>query len=444
MRSDKDTIYALSSGGLPSGVAVLRLSGDQSRFALETLTGPLPPARHAALRTLRFAGVELDRGLVLWFPGPASFTGEDMAELHVHGGPAVVAACTGALAAMPGLRGADAGEFSRRAFLTGKLDLTAIEGLADLIAAETEQQRRQAVAQSGGALRRLVDDWRARIVRMRALIEAELDFPDEDDVPGSVADRIWSDAAALADDIDKYLVGAGGGEILRRGLEVVLLGAPNSGKSSLLNALARRDAAIVTPEPGTTRDPIEVRLDLAGYPVTVVDTAGLRQGGGAIEREGIRRARLRGASADVILWLTAPDVALDAASNGDAGPPVDLGPVPQVRVRTKLDLGGEPGVADLAVSVVTGQGLMELEARLAELAGRLCGRGEDAVIARARHREALAQTAARLHAASGSEGPLELRAEDLRQAGDALGRLTGAIGPEDLLDVIFREFCIGK
>ena len=288
----------------------MRISGPGARFGLETLTDSLPEPRRASLRFIRTeSGEAIDRGLVLFFPGPESFTGEDVAEFHVHGGRAVVAALLAALSALPGFRAAEAGEFTRRAFHNQRMDLTQVEGLADLVAAETEGQRRQAMRQAEGVLGRLYDGWREDIIRARALIEAELDFPDEDDVPGSISDEAWAMVAALETEIADHLADRRG-ERLRDGAEVVILGAPNVGKSSLVNAIARRDVAIVTAEAGTTRDLIEVRLDLGGYPVTLVDTAGLREAAGLVEREGIRRAEDRAARADLVLWLvdaTVPD-----------------------------------------------------------------------------------------------------------------------------------------
>jgi tRNA modification GTPase len=380
----------------------------------------------------------IDRGLVLWFPGPASFTGEDCAEFHLHGGRAVVRALIDALAGFPGLRAAEAGEFSRRAFQNDRMDLTAVEGLADLISAETEAQRRLALRQAGGSIAAVLEGWRARLTRCRALIEADLDFADEEDVPGSVADAVWSEASGLVAEMQRHLARAHLGERLRSGFEVVLLGAPNAGKSSLLNSLARRPAAIVTPEPGTTRDLIEVQLDLAGYPVTLVDTAGLREAAGVVEAEGIRRAQARAAGADLVIWLQAPgdpdvlEVTVDATTT-------------VWRVATKVDLASSDGVFAHRISTVSGEGLEMLEAALAAHVTAHARGLDDVIITRARHREGLEACVGHIHAAlaNGRVG-LELRAEDLRAAADALGRLTGRVDVEDLLDVIFRDFCIGK
>jgi tRNA modification GTPase len=432
-----DTIYALSSGGLPAGVAIIRVSGPEAKAVVERMFGRIPEPRVAAYGAI---GADrsnpIDRGIVLWFPGPASFTGEDGAEFHLHGGRAVVRALFDAFTGIRGLRPAEAGEFSRRAFQNDRLDLTAIEGLADLINAETDTQRRVALRQAGGATAAVLDGWRSRLIRCRALIEADLDFADEDDVPGSVADVVWSQAKELAEEMERHLVNADKGERLRSGFEVVLLGAPNAGKSSLLNALARRPAAIVTPEPGTTRDLIEVRLDLGGYPVTVVDTAGLRESVSVIEAEGIRRAQERAGRADLVLWLQAPDDPNDMPESGD---------VEIWRIATKVDLSVATGAFDHSISTVTGAGLLELEAALGIFVAGRIGAVEDIVITRERHRDGLRRCVEHIRAAIANEqAGLELRAEDLRAAADALGRLTGRIDVEDLLDVIFRDFCIGK
>lgn len=440
-----ETIFALASGGTPSGVAVVRISGPGTRFGLETLIDSVPEPRRASLRSVHTAtGDPIDRGLVLFFPGPASFTGEDVAELHLHGGRAVVAATLDALGVLPGFRAAEAGEFTRRAFDRGRLDLSQVEGLADLVAAETEAQRRQALRQAGGGLRAVCEGWRERLVRARALLEAELDFADEDDVPGSVADSAWADVATLSAEIRALLDDGHRGERLRVGIEVVVLGRPNAGKSSLINGLARRDVAIVSEEPGTTRDLIEVRLDLGGYPVTVVDTAGLREAGGGVEREGMRRATARAEAADLVLLLE--DVT--------AGPTTIALPAatPVIRVGTKIDLidsaeerSRVSSGHDLVVAPPTGDGLDALMTALTDFAADALAVGESSLVTRARQRSALVGCRAALEDALDDAGkPLELRAEDLRRATDALGRVTGRVDVEDLLDVIFGEFCIGK
>jgi len=457
-----DTIYAVSSGRLPSGVAVVRISGPACRFVIETMCGAVPKPREARLTTIRDCnGIAIDRALVLWFPAPASFTGEDVVEFHVHGSRAVVAALGRTLSEFEGVRAAEAGEFTRRAFLQGKVDLTEAEGLADLLAAETEAQRRQALAQTSGLLRGLYDGWRTRLIRARALLEADLDFADEEDVPGSAVDDAFEQVSILRSEIRRHLDDGHRGERLREGFQVVLLGEPNAGKSSLLNALARRDVAIVTEEAGTTRDLIELHLDIAGFPVTIVDTAGLRQGGGIVEREGMRRALERGRSADLILWLVAPDTAVSTVM-----PAFDAG-VPVWRVDTKRDLQAAGGsnldgitTSDhkgsetesfskrLTVSSRTGDGLDLLEQQLAQTfaAHDGSGGGEEGLgPTRERHRSGLTRCLGHLDRAEAiRDSGLELAAESLRAAADALGRITGGIDVEDLLDVIFRDFCIGK
>ncbi len=438
-----DTIFALSSGTPPAGVAVIRMSGPGVRFGLETLIGAVPEPRRISLRSIRSAGGDvLDQGLVVFFAAPASFSGEDVAELHVHGGRGVVAAVLGALSGIDGFRPAEAGEFTRRAFANQRLDLTQVEGLADLVAAETEAQRRQALRQSDGTIGRLYEDWRRRLVRARALIEAELDFSDEDDIPASASSGAWALAGAVRQEIVNHVEDRRG-ERVREGAEIVVLGPPNAGKSSLVNAIARRDVVIVTAEPGTTRDMIEVRVDLDGYAATLVDTAGLRQAVGVVEREGVRRAEARGARADLVLWLG--DV-----REGRGHPPALS--VPVIHVGTKRDLIDSDlerarlcAAFDHCVSSVTGDGVADLLRSLGRWLSDQLGRGEAVVATRARHRAALGACAEAIGAALVDDGRgLELRAEDLRRAGDALGRVTGRIGVEEMLDVVFRDFCIGK
>jgi tRNA modification GTPase len=357
-----------------------------------------------------------------------------MAEFHLHGGPAVIAALTAALAAIPGCRPAEPGEFTRRGFLNGKLDLSAAEAIADLVAAETDAQRRQAQRLAGGALAKLTEGWAARLTRLLAHLEAAIDFADED-LPADLAARAREEAAALAAEIARHLADGRRGEILRDGLSVAITGPPNSGKSSLLNALAGREAAIVSAVAGTTRDVIEVHLDLAGYPVVLADTAGLRDSADPIEAEGIRRARARAEAADLRLLV------LDPAQAPPPGPPDER----TILVWNKSDLGATPPAASgesACVSALTGAGLPELVAHLAARAETLLA-GEPAVITRARHRAALEETATALARAAAQPEPA-LAAEDLRLALRALGRITGRVGVEDLLDVIFRDFCIGK
>jgi len=447
-----DTIFALSSGAVPSGVAVIRVSGPRTREIVIALTGGLPDPRRAVLAKLTHpqTGDVLDEALVLFFAGPASFTGEDVAEFQCHGGRAVVSGLLSLLGDFKDCRPAEAGEFTRRAFDRGRMDLTEVEGLADLIAAETEAQRRQALRQMGGALGALYDDWRKRLIQMRAMIEADFDFADEEDVPGSVADEIWVEAGDLHDEIADHLDRSKSGERLRSGLQVVLMGAPNAGKSSLLNAIAGRDVAIVTEEAGTTRDVIEVHLDLGGYPVTLVDTAGLRRTDGLVEKEGIRRAEERGRNADLILWAVEPE----GIEMGDpaTGFPEDLRlNVPVWTVRTKSDLETLPKqdssgmIQETACSSKNADGMTSLLNRLTRFAEETILLGEAPLATRERHRHYLKDCLSGLRTAVDSGHlPTELRAEDLRRAADALGRITGRIDVEDLLDVIFRDFCIGK
>lgn len=436
----RDTIFALSSGGLPSGVAVVRLSGPHVREVVRSIAGIVPPPRHTALRPITdMTGRVLDRGLVIFFEGPASFTGEDCAELHLHGGKATVVAILGVLGGFAGLRSAEAGEFTRRAFLNGKIDLTGAEALADLVAAETEAQRRLAWSNAEGGQRALYESWRGRLLHARAMVEAELDFADEADVPGSVSDRAWADMAVLAQEIVNHVDGFRAAEIVREGFRVVLAGPPNAGKSSLLNALARRDAAIVTDVPGTTRDLVEIALDLDGTKVVVTDTAGLRRTEDNVERIGVVRALGAAERADLILLLFDP-------SAPQAGFPIPDWRAPILRVATKSDLqAAEPGSFDHAISSRTQQGLPELIAVVAAAAKLATASSETTVPSRLRHVELLRQ--ARMHldrAVAETDSGLELRGEELRLAGDALGRITGAVDVEELLGLIFSEFCIGK
>ncbi len=432
-----DTIAALSSGPLPAGVAVLRVSGPAAREALVRLAGGVPEPRRASLRTIRdLTGAPIDRGLVLFFAGPASVTGEDLAEIHLHGGRAVVAAALGALTSLPGVRLAEAGEFTRRAFANGRIDLTEAEGLADLLAAETEGQRRQALLQAGGAHRALYEDWSRRLLYARAMLEADFDFSDEDDVADDVAASVLPAVHAIAAEIEAHLSGAARGEILREGFRVAIVGPPNAGKSSLLNALARREAAIVSDIPGTTRDAIEVALDLAGVPVRLVDTAGLRETGDAIEAIGIERARRAMVEADLVLHLTPAGEAWDA-SLVEAVDPARLW-----RIAAKADLS--PSEDPARLSVRTGEGLDALVARIGAEALARAGEGLQPVPTRERHRLHLAQALSILRHEPLAGLPPEIVAEALRRADDALGALTGRRGVEELLGVIFSEFCIGK
>lgn len=440
-----DTIYALATAPGRAGVAVLRISGAQAGAALTALTGkPLPAPRLATLRRLidPQTGEGLDQALLLWFPGPASFTGEDVAELHLHGGRAVTAGVAAALSGLPGLRPAEAGEFTRRAFAAGKLDLTGVEGLADLVDAETAAQRRQALRQMGGALARRVEGWRDRLLRLLAHAEADIDFPDED-LPGGLAEGVAVGVRDLADALSAALADGHRGERLRDGLHVVIVGAPNVGKSSLLNALARRDAAIVSHLAGTTRDVVEVHLELGGYPVILADTAGLRDGGDVIEQEGMARARARAEDADIVLAV------VDAARL-PAVEPETLALLDQrsLLLVNKCDLAATipvevAGRPTLALSARSGEGLDRLLAALSARCAELFAGAQDGAITRARHRAALEECRDRLQDALRAPAP-ELAAEDLRLAARGLGRITGRVDVEDLLDVIFRDFCIGK
>jgi tRNA modification GTPase len=456
------TIFALATPAGRSGVAIIRISGPDAGDVLRRVTqrdlpkprvatrrkfyavtpvdpSPCPsPARgQGSLRSHRI----IDDGLVLWFPGPASFTGEDMVELHIHGGPAIIAALAESLAAQ-GLQPAEPGAFTRRAFDHGKLDLTEVEGLADLIAAETEAQRRQALRQMEGTFGHQVEAWRGGLLGALARIEAAIDFPEED-LPASLIEGVDEAMRAIGGEIARMLDDDHRGERLREGLSVVILGAPNAGKSSLMNVLAQRDVAIVSDEAGTTRDVIELHLNLGGYPVLLADTAGVRESGSKIETEGVRRALARAARADVkvividgAVWPVIPDAIraqIDAAS---------------ILVLNKADLlpvslQAVSGHQLIAVSALTGLGISDLLATLKVRAAGLLASGDQPVLTRLRHREALEdcrQTLVRGLAI----GPVELKAEELRLATRALGRITGRVDVEDVLDVIFREFCIGK
>lgn len=436
----EDTIFALSSGALPSGVAIIRVSGQRVSQVIELLLGVDLEPRLAKYCEFRNStnGELLDEGLALYFPTPNSFTGEDVLELHCHGGVATVDAVLTALGSLEGLRFAERGEFSRRAFENNRLDLTELEGLSDLIAAQTQSQRKLALKQSGGSLRGLYDGWRKDLINARALIEAELDFADEDDVPGSVSEQVWRQVSDLDNRLASHLSDERGGEIIRRGFRIALLGPVNAGKSSLLNRLAKRDVAIVTPQAGTTRDTIEVSLNIGEHLVVVTDTAGFRDAEDAVEKEGIRRARLAADDADLIVWLQpsddpiAPTLDLVAADN-------EL-----VVISSKGDLAESISNRDqISIHTNSDDGVTPLLELLKDRLDSLTPIGDDPVITRQRHRDVLGTTREYLaHALQPQE--LEIRSEYLRLAADSLGRLTGRIDVEDLLDVIFNEFCIGK
>jgi tRNA modification GTPase len=449
-----DTIFALSSGRPPAAIAVVRISGPLARSALASLMGRVPEPRRATLARLSDPQTHevVDEALALWFPGPRSETGEDMAELQVHGGRAIVARLLAMLGGLEGFRLAEPGEFTRRAFENGRLDLTAVEGLADLIYADTEAQRRQAFGQFKGLLGNQAEGWRARLIEALALLEAGIDFSDEGDVPDELAARAVEIIRPLAQEIGQ--AGAGQGERLREGLRVAIAGAPNVGKSTLLNRLARREAAIVSPHAGTTRDVIEVHLDLGGYPVTLLDTAGLREAIDPVEQEGVRRAWSAVADADLVLWI------VEAVGAGIPEVPAHpmrpqslwvllnksdlLAPAALVETAAKL-AGCLPGHPVLTISATGGAGIERLVQALSEFAQKFFT-AEPALVTRERHRVALREAGEALGAALRlrPRGEEELVAEQVRLATRALERLTGRIGVEDVLEVIFRDFCIGK
>ena len=423
MHPNDQTIFALSSGRLPSAIAIVRVSGPQAAVALRLLAGKVPQARKATRALLRDAGGEpIDDAVVLWFPAPASATGEDVAEFHIHGSRAVLAALVAGLSSIEHMRAAEPGEFTRRAFENGKLDLTEAEGLDDLIHADTDRQRRQALRQLTGLLGDKARAWRQQIIDAAALIEAGIDFSDEGDVSHELVAPALAKVRILRDEIEDALAAGGRGERLRDGLVV----------------------AIVSPHAGTTRDVIEVELDLDGYPVTLIDTAGIRETADPVEQEGVQRARARAAAADLVLWL----------SDGDSGSVPEQATTPVWRVRSKVDLS-EPDIAqassdDLAsptfrISARRGDGIAELIAAIVRFAQGYFGTGEAALITRERQRTALREAADSLQrslelAPRGEE----IAAEELRRAALSLGRLLGRVDVEDILDVIFREFCIGK
>lgn len=450
MHPRDQTIFALSSGRPPSAIALVRVSGPQAGLALTTLAGKQPTPRQASRRLLRDgAGQPIDDAVVLWFPGPRTATGEDVAEFHVHGGRAVLSALLAAISLIPNTRAAEPGEFTRRAFENGKLDLTEAEGLDDLIHADTDRQRRQALRQLQGLLGDRARDWRERIIEASALIEAGIDFSDEGDVPAELTAPAVKAIKALHDEIAKVLAGQGQAERLRDGLVVAIAGEPNVGKSTLINQLARREVAIVSPHAGTTRDVIEVQLDLDGYPVTVIDTAGIRETDDPVEQEGVRRARARAEDADLVLWLVEgeraadPDAMRSLWKSGEAPWPGSSVWI----VRNKIDLGGAAAgpSGEFGISASRGDGIPELVDALIRFAGDFFGTTEGALITRARQRDLLGRASDSLHRSLEliEEGE-ELAAEELRAAAYALGRLLGRVDIEDVLGAIFQKFCIGK
>lgn len=439
-----DTIFALSSGRLPAAIAVVRISGPNARVGLETFSVKLPEPRRAARAQLidPDSRETIDDALALWFQSPKSETGEDMVELHLHGGRAILAKVFSVLGGLPGFRPAEAGEFTKRAVLNGKMDISHAEGLGDLIHAETEAQRRQAMRQYQGALSKKVENWRGQLIEAMALIEANLDFSDEADVPESLLIPAARVASEIKSEIELALADARRGERLREGFSVAIVGAPNAGKSTLLNTLAQREVAIVSDIPGTTRDVIEVALDLNGVPVVLVDMAGLRDTSDPIEQEGVRRAGARAEAADLVLLLTGPE-----------GPSICLPTADhQVlwRIWTKADLIDSDSKQSIAakdslfISAKTGLGIDELLLRLTIEAERFAG--EPALVTRERHRVALREAAERISSAAvhANPGEEELFAEELRLAARSLGRITGRVDVEDVLDRIFSSFCIGK
>jgi tRNA modification GTPase len=451
MHPREQTIFALSSGRPPSAIAIVRVSGSLARTALEALAGRVPQPRMATRVLLRDReGQGIDDAIVLWFPGPASATGEDVAEFHIHGSRAVQAALFTALSELENIRPAEPGEFTRRAFENGKLDLTEAEALDDLIHADTDRQRRQALRQLQGLLGDRARDWRKRIIEAQALIEAGIDFSDEGDVPAELIAPALATIKTLLREIDETLAAQGRSERLRDGLMVAISGPPNVGKSTLINLLARREVAIVSPHAGTTRDAIEVQLDLDGYPVTVIDTAGIRDTEDPVEQEGVRRARLRAAESDLVLWVTDAEheqskVGTSAATMWVVRNKIDLDSVAEpANTRTTIQ-PGQGAQATFRISAGRGDGISELVDALAAFARDYFGTDEDGLIGRERQRRLLLDAANGLRRclAIAGQGD-ELAAEELRAASQSLGRLLGRIDVEDVLDAIFREFCIGK
>lgn len=462
--SAPETIFARASGAGRAGVSVFRISGPAAFGVATALCGRLPPPNRAALRRIRGPGDDLiDEGLVILFQGPASYTGEDIAEFHLHGSPAVEAAFFEALSAL-GARPATAGEFTKRALLNGKLDLAEVEGLADLLDAETAEQRKQALGQLGGRLSAVADAWRGRLLGILTPLEADIDFPDEGDVPAAIAARAGPAIDALIAELRRHQKSAARAKAIREGVRVAIIGAPNAGKSSLLNLVAGSERAIVSETPGTTRDVIEARLDLGGILVSLFDTAGLRENAlDLIEIEGMRRTRSTAETADIrILMIDAAEaacpagdvpretIARDLQSEVALAAGYGLLREGDVAVFNKTDLVGPPpdrdlpGIAVFSISAKTGAGVEILLEALAAKVGGLC-RSDDAVLTRARHTEAVARAIACLEAARrGLAISPELAAEDVRLAARALGGITGAVGVEDVLDAIFSSFCIGK
>ncbi|NVN85899.1 MAG: tRNA uridine-5-carboxymethylaminomethyl(34) synthesis GTPase MnmE [Rhodopseudomonas sp.] len=464
MHPRDQTIFALASGRPPTAIAIVRVSGSRAGDLLRALSGSNPPPRVSTRALLRDQNQELiDDALVLWFPAPASATGEDVAEFHVHGGRAVLVALFSALASFDDVRPAEPGEFTRRGFENGKLDLTEAEGLDDLIHADTDQQRRQALRQLKGLLGDRARRWREQIIEAAALIEAGIDFSDEGDVAGELMAPALRRIAALRGEIEEVLGAQGRSERLRDGLVVAIAGPPNVGKSTLMNQLARREVAIVSPHAGTTRDIIEVQLDLGGYPVTVIDTAGIRDSDDPVEQEGVRRAKVRAAEADLVLWLSVGNgvdkgegfggetvvwnvrnkIDLEPAKADDSA----VGNVAANRGRLEAELGqpdGDHPAAIYRISASRGDGVPELVGRLQGFAEVFFGVGAGVLISRERHRQLLQHAAVALQCSMEVGIGVEVVAEELRVAGNTLGRLLGRVDVEEVLGEIFSRFCVGK
>jgi tRNA modification GTPase len=440
-----ETIFALASGAGMAGLAVVRVSGPNALCAGQAICGRMPAERE--LRPVRMrdprTGETLDRGMAVWFGQPASFTGEDVVELHLHGGRAVVAGVCAALAAQAGLRLAEPGEFTRRAFDHGKLDLTRVEGLADLVSAETAAQRRQAVQQLEGSLGRLYEEWRARLISVLAHFEAAIDFAEEE-LPPALVQQSLDKIEGLVHEITLHLDASGPAERIRSGVSIALVGAPNVGKSSLMNCIAGREIAIVSEQAGTTRDVLECHLDLGGYPVLLSDLAGLREAMDPVEAEGIRRARARAESADFILRIYDSTECnpsfLGAAGSNDSRSIIVLNKADQADMNwVPKDKKG----ALFVVSALTGNGIERLLSEVTRRVESLCAVPEEAVFTRHRHRAAVTECHSCLKRALGAN-ELDMAAEDVRLAVRSLGLITGRVDVEDVLDLIFGEFCIGK
>ena len=443
--SERDTICALASGAPPAAIAILRLSGPQVRaLAARHLGSGLPAARHATLTDMTDDdGALIDRGLALFMPRPGSYTGEDTLELYLHGGAAVIAHALETLTAHEGVRMAEPGEYTRRAFEAGKLDLTEAEGVADIIEAETVAQKAQALRQLGGGLSETYDQWRAELTGVLALVEVAIDFPDEGDAPQDTTAPILAKLGGVIGEIETALGDGGIGERIRDGFRVAIIGAPNAGKSTLLNRLARREAAIVTAKAGTTRDVIEVRRVLGGHVVWIADTAGLRVTDDEIEAEGVRRAEVAAREADLRLFI------LDAAAADTSHLSADYRLDTDLVVVNKSDLGAAAdGIsADHVISARDGTGVDALEQAIARFVDQYAASVEAPVITRQRHRARLTQGLSSLKAARvalGQDIGAEMAAEDIRMALRQLGSIIGVVGVEDVLGAVFSEFCIGK